>query len=121
MTQQLRAKIMAPAFDALLTRLITREIPAIDYGDPSGNDPSLSGIRLRYVNTPGGWQLCIKRLSSFGQEKSGDYFPTEQLIEFKLALYGEMLDYEKPIDHPMIRRLLQQRERVNLAFFPSAG
>ena len=68
------AQIKSPEFADMLDKLTMYNAEYIEYGDkekPSGS--SMSYIRIRLINTPGGEQFAIKTLS-FGREGSGAYF-----------------------------------------------
>lgn len=86
----------------------------IEYGDPTKRPGwFLSAIRIRWMQTAGGWQFRICELRS-GTEGSGAYFPTER----EAAMYAmqRVVYYHRPLA-PALQERFGRSEITNLSFF----
>lgn len=100
-----------------LPKLMSGELYALEYGDPSCPGGFLSYLRIRFLPTAGGDQFTIKLLRN-GIEGSGDYYPeprVESMIERVIVLIDR---YHKP--NPAVARALgasKLAQRTKLSFF----
>lgn len=80
----------------------------IEYGDPTQPVGShMSHLRVRYMNTAGGVQFCLKRVS-YHVEGSGQYTPDQREIE-TLAM-DAVLHYHRDTVATKLRRKADQAE-----------
>ena len=74
-----------------IQQLLTMEGKMIDLG---ANIKDLPDLRIRYMNTAGGMQLCLKEIGWRG-EGSGMYYPIEkidEICELTMRLYHRKLE-----------------------------
>jgi hypothetical protein len=88
--------------------LVTMPGSCLEYGNPERPGGAFSGLRIYYINTMGGLQYRLTRLSQPGIEGSGEYTPDAK--EMALMAQKARDHYERPTPLRMtIDRMRQER------------
>jgi hypothetical protein len=74
--------------------LVTMPGSCLEYGNPEHPGGAFSGLRIYYINTMGGLQYRLTRLSQPGIEGSGEYSPDAE--EMILMAQKARAHYERP-------------------------
>jgi len=98
----------------LLTKLLSGEIEAIEYGDHNNPRGVMSGIRIKYIPTMGGKQFRICQLSR-GMESGGMYY--QEIDDTITQAIKLQTKYTERSSNPIIRKLLDSRPQIPLSWF----
>lgn len=91
---------------ALLPKLQSGELQAIEYGPPNEPNGFMSYLRIKWILTAGGSQFRICELYR-GNEGSGYYTP--EISEIQLKAENLVQHYHRTVQSSALRRQLQER------------